>query len=115
MNATQPNLFVERSEISGEWLANTLRAAGRWCRASELCSLAGLPDNEDSKRGIRAMATVRDDVISGNSGYIFADCATLDELQHAIARRHSQISVEARHLIRLKRYLHARLAKKSQI
>jgi len=86
-----------------------LRNAG-WFSAADLCGVFYTETTENSKRWLRrVVARAVPDIISGDLGYKHIDCATTEEIHHAIHRMESQIAKETARVLALRRRAHGRI------
>src|SRR6476661_2632479 len=68
------------------WLMRLLKNSGSWKTAAEICWMAGYKPTENFKRKLRAIASEsKGSIISGQSGYLRNDEASLEERKHAAA------------------------------
>ena len=105
--ADLPLFQVAPEDPNVAWLEGYLKEARDWMRAAQLVVLINKPDNDDSRRWLRALAQASDWVISGQKGYKHLEHATAEEVNHFINWMESQGKKMISRAERMRRNAHA--------
>lgn len=113
MNATQPELGfhdVAPDSPDAQWLARWLEEHPGWHLATDILRTLGRDEeSEDEKRAIRAAASARVEVLSGQKGYCHIKHAVDAEFQHTVSGWESQARKLNDRAIRARQYRHAQI------